>query len=203
MLHEWIHPQVLKEKHSLKKKFESNSPFEHVIIYPFLKEEKIEELEKEIKKLDFYLEDHDLYQFLRTVDFKNIQANIIQEFREFIFSKEFIKLISEVTSTPLNIVKGTLHSLLLESTHYLLPHDDQIEKRKIAFILYLCEDFTQKDGGTLDLFSTKNSKPHHIEKSYLPKKNQFVMFRVSSQSFHQISEVETSKQRLSISGWFY
>lgn len=203
MLHEWIHPQILKEEDSLKKKFNSNSPFEHVIIYPFLKEEKLEKLEKEIKKLNFYLEDHDLYQFLRTVDFKNIQVDIIQEFRKFIFSDEFIRFISEITSTPLNLVKGTLHSLLLESTHYLLPHDDQIEKRKIAFILYLSQDFTQNEGGTLDLFSTKNSKPNAIEKSYTPKKNQFIMFKVSPHSFHQISEVETSKQRLSISGWFY
>ncbi len=203
MLEEWIHDEILEKKDTLKKKFNSNSPFEHVIIHPFLKEEKLKKLQEDIEKLDFYLEDHDLYQFLRTVDFKNIQSKSIQEFRKFIFSDQFVEFISEITSTPLDKVKGTLHSLLLKSTHYLLPHDDKIEKRKIAFILYLCEDFNQKDGGTLDLFSTQDSKPTQVEKSYLPKKNQFIMFKVSSISFHQISEVESSKQRLSISGWFY
>lgn len=42
----------------------------------------------------------------------------------------------------------------------LLCHDDELEGRRIAFILYLVPPWEKSDGGTLDLFSTdgKSSK---------------------------------------------
>jgi len=36
----------------------------------------------------------------------------------------------------------------------LLCHDDELEGRRIAFILYLVPPWEKSDGGTLDLFST-------------------------------------------------
>ena len=40
---------------------------------------------------------------------------------------------------------------------YLLCHDDELEGRRIAFILYLVpEDWGPADGGGLQLFSTGN-----------------------------------------------
>ncbi len=36
----------------------------------------------------------------------------------------------------------------------LLCHDDELEGRRVAFILYLVPPWEVKDGGTLDLFST-------------------------------------------------
>ena len=36
----------------------------------------------------------------------------------------------------------------------LLCHDDELEKRRIAFIYYLVPPWDDKDGGTLDLFDT-------------------------------------------------
>ena len=36
----------------------------------------------------------------------------------------------------------------------LLCHDDELEGRRIAFILYLVPPWEKSDGGTLDLYST-------------------------------------------------
>lgn len=36
----------------------------------------------------------------------------------------------------------------------LLCHDDELEGRRIAFILYLVPPWEKNDGGTLDLYST-------------------------------------------------
>ncbi len=42
---------------------------------------------------------------------------------------------------------------------YLLCHDDELEGRRIAFILYLVPgDWGQEDGGGLQLFSTGDSE---------------------------------------------
>ncbi|MEQ2192254.1 hypothetical protein XENOCAPTIV_009151, partial [Xenoophorus captivus] len=36
----------------------------------------------------------------------------------------------------------------------LLCHDDELEGRRVAFILYLVPPWQSSDGGTLDLYST-------------------------------------------------
>lgn len=41
-----------------------------------------------------------------------------------------------------------------EYTDTLLCHDDELEGRRIAFILYLVPYWKKEDGGALDLFDT-------------------------------------------------
>ncbi len=47
-----------------------------------------------------------------------------------------------------------LLSLAALCADILLCHDDELEGRRVAFILYLVPPWEVKDGGTLDLFST-------------------------------------------------
>lgn len=51
---------------------------------------------------------------------------------------------------------GFLTSLSLPAlfADVLLCHDDELEGRRVAFILYLVPPWDVNDGGTLDLFST-------------------------------------------------
>uniref|UniRef100_A0A8C3C0P2 2-oxoglutarate and iron dependent oxygenase domain containing 1 n=1 Tax=Cairina moschata TaxID=8855 RepID=A0A8C3C0P2_CAIMO len=73
-----------------------------------------------------------------------------------------------------------------ECTDVLLCHDDELEGRRIAFILYLVPPWEKSDGGTLDLFSTdEHFQPQKIIKSLMPSWNTLVFFEVSPVSFHQ------------------
>ncbi|KAK4814146.1 hypothetical protein QYF61_009065 [Mycteria americana] len=98
-----------------------------------------------------------------------------------------------------------------EYTDVLLCHDDELEGRRIAFILYLVPPWEKSDGGTLDLYSTdEHFQPQQIIKSLMPSWNTLVFFEVSPVSFHQarsclfVSEVlSEDKCRLSVSGWFH
>ena len=47
----------------------------------------------------------------------------------------------------------------LLATDVLLCHDDELEGRRIAFILYLVPAWEQADGGTLDLYDADGEKP--------------------------------------------
>lgn len=204
MLNDWVNSKYIENSYEYSKEFENNKPFAHLNLNNFFIEEKLEDIYEEIKNLDFYLEDHDLYQFLRTVDFKNLKNNEkISNFYNFIFSKEFISFIEEITNTKLSTKKGDLHSLRLQNTHYLLCHDDQVENRYLAFVINLSKDFKKDNGGSLDLFESENSRPKKIAKSIFPQFNQFNIFLVNDKSFHQISEVIGEVNRESISGWFY
>ena len=88
----------------------------------------------------------------------------------------------------------------------LLCHDDELEGRRIAYILYLVdENWEKSDGGCLDLFKVNSdNQPTSIVSSVVPQWNSFAFFAVSPVSFHQVSEVVTqNKCRLSVSGWFH
>ena len=63
---------------------------------------------------------------------------------------------------------GTLYV----DTDYLLCHDDQLEGRKIAYLFYL-SDMKETDGGSLNLFASKNRVPTTIERKIIPKFNTF------------------------------
>ncbi|TRY89508.1 hypothetical protein DNTS_016075 [Danionella cerebrum] len=89
--------------------------------------------------------------------------------------------------------------------YVLLCHDDELEGRRVAFILYLVPLWEMNDGGTLDLFSTdEHCQPVSVVKSLLPRWNSLVFFEVSPVSFHQVAEVVSEEKcRLSLSGWFH
>lgn len=206
MIEEWINSKYLKDIKKYKLQFKKNKPFPYLSLKNFLNENKAKNILKAIREEDYYIEDHDLYQFLRTVDFKEIKLKnkIIKDFYEFIFSNEFILFIENLTGEK-NLKKtGDLHSLKLLDTHYLLCHNDEVQDRKLAFILNLSENIKKENMGSLDLFSVdENRLPKKIEKNIFPKFNQFNIFLVSDISYHQISEFQGEGERESISGWFY
>ncbi|MCA9497143.1 MAG: 2OG-Fe(II) oxygenase [Nanoarchaeota archaeon] len=206
MLDLWINKNYLKEDkiNELKEIFLKAEPFQHLSLNNFLNEEKAEKLLKEIKKEEYYKEENDLYSFKRTIDFRNSKSKLILEFRQFLLSSEARIFFESFLGKDINNKKIDLHSLKLENTDYLLCHDDEVEGRYFAFIFNLSKDFDSVyDGGELELFNEKNMEAKEVVKKINPKFNQFNVFKVSKKSFHQVSEVLSDKERISISGWFY
>ncbi|NXG44810.1 OGFD1 hydroxylase, partial [Psilopogon haemacephalus] len=130
--------------------------------------------------------------------------------------EEFRAWLSAVTQIELEATLD-ISCAKYEYTDVLLCHDDELEGRRIAFILYLVPAWEKSDGGTLDLYSTdEHLEPQQIVKSLVPSWNTLVFFEVSPVSFHQarswlpcaapslqVSEVLSHKCRLSLSGWFH
>ncbi len=205
MLKKWINDEFLSEGiiKEYYDKYISAKNFEHVFIDGLFRKNKLLLLYDELEKYEYYRESTDLYEFFRTEDFKKTKSNIVKEFRNFLKSQEFTNYISKICGQ--NIKKDIIdvHSLKLVKTNYLLCHDDRIEDRKIAFILNF-SDFEEKDGGLLELFNVDlENRPKNVFDKIVPKFNRFIIFKVSEKSFHQISEVKSLKQRITIGGWLY
>lgn len=71
----------------------------------------------------------------------------------------------------------------------LLCHDDELDGRRIAYILYLIdEDWEASDGGNLDLFDVdRNGQPDRVVTSVVPHWNSLAFFAVTPTSFHQVT----------------
>jgi len=124
--------------------------------------------------------------------------------KQVIYSSEFRTFLQGVTGIELKSDVDISASKYWSGCQ-LLCHDDEWEGRRIAFIFYLVpEDWSEEDGGTLDLFECDaQGQPRTVTESILPTWNNFLFFEVTPTSFHQVAEVLSSKQRLSISGWFH
>ncbi len=191
----WINPTYLKSIAGLKKQFSSNVPFHHLVLGSFFTS-KINSVAKQLLKEKFYEHNSDLYQFQQTDDCKNAKQSAVKEFHKFFSSEEFIRFISQITNTKLKSID--MSGFIYDDTDYLLPHDDRLSGRKIAYILNLTENFTAKDGGALQFFKGKQ-----IVKSIPPTFNALTLFQVSPKSLHQVQEVMSNKKRLSFGGWFH
>ena len=58
------------------------------------------------------------------------------------------------------------------------------------------------DGGSLDLFEDNKGRSKLV-KRIIPKFNSLNMFEVSATSWHQVSEILTDIQRLTLTGWYH
>uniref|UniRef100_A0A671MIK5 Prolyl 3-hydroxylase OGFOD1 n=1 Tax=Sinocyclocheilus anshuiensis TaxID=1608454 RepID=A0A671MIK5_9TELE len=179
-------------------------PFPHCQITRFLQSESfVESLQAELLQLNFNSKSNDLYKFQQSDDLGERKEDHISQIRSVIFG-EFRVWLSEVLQVDLEATVD-ISCAKYEHTDVLLCHDDELEGRRVAFILYLVPPWEVKDGGTLDLFSTdEHCQPVSVVKSLLPCWNSLVFFEVSPVSFHQVAEVlSEEKCRLSLSGWFH
>uniref|UniRef100_A0A8D0L357 2-oxoglutarate and iron dependent oxygenase domain containing 1 n=1 Tax=Sphenodon punctatus TaxID=8508 RepID=A0A8D0L357_SPHPU len=160
-------------------------PFHHCLIPNFIQSQDfLEGLQKELLNLDFHEKCNDLYKFKQSDDLKKRKEPHISALRKLLF-EEFRVWLSDVTQVELKPTID-LSCAKYEYTDTLLCHDDELEGRRIAFILYLVPPWDKSDGGTLDLFSTdEHSQPQQVVKSLVPSWNSLVFFEVSPVSFHQ------------------
>ncbi len=194
-MNHWIRENNPSER-ELHTVFTQAKPFPHLILPDFFDEQKILSVLRSLLKEKWYPKQADLFSFKQTNDLVSSQQKALQDFRSFLCSPDFLQFMKEITGCTLR--KIDLAGTLYEPGDYLLCHDDQLDKRKIAFFVYLS---TPEEGGELALFSSRNGIPIEIGKHIKPAFNTFAFFEVSPLSFHQVEEV-LKGQRIAISGWF-
>ncbi|XP_034045532.1 prolyl 3-hydroxylase OGFOD1 [Thalassophryne amazonica] len=179
-------------------------PFPHCIIQNFINSKTfVKNLQDELLGLNFQEKSNDLYKFKQSDDLKQRREPHIAGLRRALFGR-FRSWLEDVLGVELEPTVD-ISCARYEYTDVLLCHDDELEGRRVAFILYLVPSWERSDGGTLDLYTTDSRfQPQSVVKSLVPSFNTLVLFEVSPVSFHQVSEVLTrDKCRLSLSGWFH
>ncbi|ELU03649.1 hypothetical protein CAPTEDRAFT_166954 [Capitella teleta] len=181
-----------------------NDPFQCAVVPSFLQDTQIlDGLKEELLDQIFFDKNNDLYKFQQSDDLKTISTPHVKAIRKF-FCDDVAKWLREVTGIPLS-QQVDLTCSRYDYTDTLLCHDDELDTRRIAFILYLVPPWKEADGGSLDLFDVdEHGQPRNIVKSIFPSFNSFAWFEVTEVSHHQVSEVlSQDKTRLSVNGWFH
>jgi len=199
----WVHPEYLDAPaiKTLSKNFPKGKPFPHMVLREFFSPAKIKRVREELLKQSFEFKEADLFRFHQSQDISTLSNETLKEFYAFFSSKEFLAYISAITKTKVNAID--MSGFIYSSTDHLLPHDDRLEGRRIAYVVNLSQGFTKKDGGALSFFETKQGKPTKIVQSFTPTDNTLFLFKVSKKSFHQVDEVLSDKKRVTLAGWFH
>lgn len=190
------------EIQKINKKFLKANPYSHVVIKNFLKESLAKSLASEIKKEQLFEKENDLFNFQQSNDLFFSKNKSLKKFNSDFLDWNCFNFFEKICSLKFN---GTLDMSITkyQKGDYLLCHDDKLEGRRIAYILYLSNNFTSKDGGEFCLYSSLRKTPSKISKKYSPKFNQLLIFEVSPRSFHEVSEVLSKKVRYAIGGWLH
>lgn len=202
VLSQWINP-AYNSPASLAGRYRGAKPFPYISLTGFLQEDKAEALAEALSSQSFERKESDLFLLHQTKDLTHAEDKTIKAFSEFLRSKEFSAYMKAITGVRLTNASLDLAGALYTDTNYLLCHDDQLTGRKIAFILYLCPQFAEKDGGALALRSDKKGSPGPVVKRLYPTWNTLNFFTVSKESWHEVEEVLADKPRLSIGGWLH
>ena len=185
-------------KNALAKKYKSNKPFPHFRIKGLFEESLLDAVRKALLAEKFHEQEANLFSFQQTNDLKLSKNRVLKGFREHLRTTEFVNLLEQLTGEKLSR-KIDISGFIYDDTDHLLPHDDKLEGRKIAFVINLSKKWKAKYGGQLDFFKGKK-----IAKSLVPEWNSFVIFTVKpGKTFHQVREVLVDKKRLSLAGWYH
>lgn len=184
------------------KEFQHAKPFPYVVIDAFISQKQTSVLLKALQKEPFEQKRADLFQFSQTNDLHGASQYAIQEMVRFLDSAAFADYLQEITGIRVRAGASDVFGSLYTSTDYLLCHDDQLEKRKLAFILYL-SSLPEKQGGALALRADVRGVPGKVVTRVHPLAGRLVVFAVSEKSWHEVEEVLSEVIRYAIGGWLH
>ena len=181
----------------MKHSFSNIKPFRHLALDNFLKPNKALEILNALKKALTARKDSEI---LKLSSILISDEGILKDYRNFVSSKELISYINFITKA--NILKmDPLFAYKYQNSDFFSCHHDYSRGRKITFTLYL-SDMEKADGGSLNLYSSKNNQPLKIEKRIVPKFNKLVFYESTKNNFHETEKVFGNKPRYNISCGF-
>ena len=173
-----------------------------MVVEDFLDDDTLDLVIDALAGLEYSFSDSDLFSYWASVKLTDIDHPALNVLREDLSDKLWRKEVSKAFQVS-KLSRIDMAAYVYGQGDFLLPHDDQVEGRVIAYSLHLTPDLEESDGGSLDLFEGKKNGTSELVKTIIPKFNSLNMFEVSETSWHQVSEILTDIQRLTLTGWYY
>jgi len=186
------------EKISTAKDF----PYPHIIVKNFLDDSTLDLVVDALAGLEYDFKESDLFSYWASVELTDIDHPAINILRDDLGDELWRNKVAEAfSSKPLSSIDMAAYVYGLGD--FLLPHDDQVEERIIAYSLHLTPEITEEMGGALQIFDVDENNKSKLVDSIIPEYNSLIMFEVSKHSWHQVSEILQDIQRLTVTGWYH
>ena len=177
-------------------------PFPHVIVRDFLDTSTLDLVIDALAGLEYEFDESDLFSYL-SFGLTDIDHPVINILRDDLGDDFWRKKVAEKFSVK-PISKIDMGAYVYGLGDFLLPHDDQVEGRIIAYSLHLTDiKITEKMGGALHIYEADKSGKSTLVESIIPEYNSLIMFEVSNHSWHQVGEILDDIQRLTVTGWYH
>lgn len=179
-----------------------SKPFPHVVVKDFLDEPTLDLVIDALAGLEYDFKESDLFSYWASVELTDINHPAINILRDDIGDKSW----RDNVSKSFNVKKLSnidMAAYVYGLGDFLLPHDDQVEGRIIAYSLHLTPEINKEMGGALNLFEADNTGKSKLVDSIIPEYNSLIMFEVSNHSWHEVSEILIDIQRLTVTGWYH
>ena len=177
-------------------------PFPHVIVKDFLDSATLDLAIDALAGLEYDFKESDLFSYWASIDLTAINHPAINILRNDIGDDTWRKKVAKSFKVK-QFSSIDLAAYVYGQGDFLLPHDDQVEGRIIAYSLHLTPEITEETGGALNIFKANKEGKSKLVDSILPEYNSLILFEVSDHSWHQVSEITSDIQRLTLTGWYY
>ena len=179
-----------------------SKPFPHVVVKDFLDEPTLDLVIDALAGLEYDFKESDLFSYWASVELTDINHPAINILRDDIGDKSWRDNVSKSFGVK-KLSNIDMAAYVYGLGDFLLPHDDQVEGRIIAYSLHLTPEINKEMGGALNLFEADNTGKSKLVDSIIPEYNSLIMFEVSDHSWHEVSEILIDIQRLTVTGWYH
>ena len=177
-------------------------PFKHVVVKNFLDPPTLDLVIDALAGLEYDFKESDLFSYWASIDLTDINHPAINILRDDLGGEIWRKKVAESFKVK-KLSNIDMAAYVYGLGDFLLPHDDQVEGRIIAYSLHLTPEITEKMGGALNIFKANDEGKSKLVDSIIPEYNSLIMFEVSDSSWHQVSEIMQDIQRLTVTGWYH
>ena len=177
-------------------------PFKHVVVKNFLDPPTLDLVIDALAGLEYDFKESDLFSYWASIDLTDINHPAINILRDDLGGEIWRKKVAESFKVK-KLSSIDMAAYVYGLGDFLLPHDDQVEGRIIAYSLHLTPEITEKMGGALNIFKANDAGKSKLVDSIIPEYNSLIMFEVSDSSWHQVSEIMQDIQRLTVTGWYH
>ena len=179
-----------------------SKPFPHVVVQDFLDEPTLDLVIDALAGLEYDFKESDLFSYWASVELTDINHPAINILRDDLGDKHWREKVSKSFNVK-ELSNIDMAAYVYGLGDFLLPHDDQVEGRIIAYSLHLTPEITEEMGGALNVFEADDKGKSKLVDSIIPEYNSLIMFEVSDHSWHEVSEILMDIQRLTVTGWYH
>ena len=166
-----------------------DSPFHHMVIHNFLDLDQAYPSLEALAEQEFTPTESDLFSYSASSNLSISDNPDIKSLYSSMCSNAWVRKLESLFDLSLS-GNVDMAAYVYVIGDFLLPHDDDLDSRLLAYSLHLTPNMSLSDGGSFDFFSSNvDGEAKEIVKQVVPKFNSIVIFKVTPESWHQVSEI--------------